>query len=468
MGALPRFLRARGVDVAVVLPGYRCLRRPEFRWEATDYEVEVPISGEWIRAPVWRTAMRGGVPVYAIVADRYFDRPELYGEAGQPYPDNAERFAFFSRAVLDLVDAVGVPDIIHVHDWHAALVPAFLRADARRYEWGAHSRTVLTIHNLAYQGSFWAQDWHILCLPDRFFSFDGFEAWGNINYLKAGISFADWLTTVSPTYSREIQTPESGFGLDGALRYRSDRLIGILNGVDYEEWNPATDPSLEARFDVQDLSGKQHCKAMLQSAHELRVDETVPLAGVVSRLVPEKGMDFLAEVVPMIVERGVQLVLLGKGEPNLEKRWKDLGQEFHGHVAVSVGFDEILARRIYGGADLFLMPSRFEPCGLAQMYAMRYGAVPVVHATGGLVDSVIDVRTDPTHGTGFRFHPLALGNFLSTLDDAVSVYGNRKEWSSLRERTMRADFSWHRTAAAYVDLYMKAVVAPPFRDFPRE
>ncbi|GBD27619.1 Glycogen synthase [bacterium HR30] len=462
VGALPRFLKRRGIDVAVVLPGHRCLRRSEFRWEGTDYEVEVPIAEEWVRAPVWRTTTSEFVPVYAIMADRYFDRKELYGEGNVPYGDNAERFAFFCRAVLDLVRLLGVPDIIHVHDWHAALVPAFLKADPGRYEWSPQVRTVLTIHNLAYQGVFPPEQWRLLCLDSKFFSFDAFEAWVNINYLKAGISFADWITTVSPTYAREIQTPEHGFGLDAALRYRSRHLSGILNGVDPEVWDPASDPQIAARYSANDLTGKTACKLALQASFGLKNDPLVPLAGVVSRLVVEKGMDLLADVVPTLVDKGIQLVVLGRGDPALEAKWAALVREFQGRIALSLSFDDGLARRIYAGSDLFLMPSRFEPCGLAQMYAMRYGSIPVVHRTGGLADSVIDADADPERGTGFHFEPFAAEAFVAAVDRALTLYRQPQAWRQLVAKAMQVDFSWHRAAADYEGVYRLVLDSPPF------
>lgn len=463
VGALPRFLHRRGLDVALVLPGYRVLRRPEFHWEDTGYHVKVPISGQWVQAPVWCTTTAESLRVYAVMADRYFDRPELYGEGNRPYPDNAERFAFFSRAVLGLVGFLGVPDVIHVHDWHTALVPAFLRADGNRYAWASQTRTVLTIHNVAYQGRFWPADWHLLCLHPQFFSFDAFEAWGEINYLKAGISFADWITTVSPSYARQIQTPQYGFGLDPALRYRSQHLSGILNGIDPEAWNPATDPQIVARYHAGDLEGKTRCKADLQAAVGLSLAPCMPLCGVVSRLVAEKGMDLLADVAASFIARGVQLVVLGRGEAELEKRWAALGQSFPGQIAVSLTFDDRLARRIYAGSDLFLMPSRFEPCGLAQMYAMRYGSVPVVHKTGGLADSVIDADSDPQRGTGFQFEPFAADSFATAVDRALRWYQRPNVWRTLVMRAMQVDFSWDRVVGAYEELYRRVVAAPPFR-----
>lgn len=453
LGALPRFLKRRGVDVAVVMPGYRCLRQPEFGWEATEWDVRVPVADSWVSAPVWRTVIRDDVPVYAIAADRYFDRPELYGEAGQDYADNAERFAFFSRAVLDLALALGKPDVLHVHDWHAALVPAFLRADASRYPWGSTVRTLLTIHNVAYQGVFPASAWPLLSLDARYFSFDAFEAWGNINYLKAGICFGDWLSTVSPTYAEEIQRPEYGFGLDAALRYRSSRLRGILNGVDYEEWNPASDPSLASSFSAEHLDSKAVCKGDLQASVGWNANPRVPLLASVSRLVPEKGLDILADVVPALLAYGVQLVVLGRGQAELEARWAQLASAYPDRVAVALRFDAELARKIYGGADVFLLPSRFEPCGLAQMYAMRYGCVPVVHATGGLEDSVRDVDAHPGQGTGFKFHPCTGEALLQRTARALHAYNQPSQWIRIVQRCMSEDFSWNRAAASYASLY---------------
>ncbi len=453
VSALARALARRGVEVSVVMPGYRCALQSGAQFEHTGWQVKVPVSSRQESAEVLRTRLGESTTVYVLVAHQYFDRPELYGEGNTPYPDNAERFVFFCRAALSLADFVGAPQIVHVHDWHAALVPVFLRADGQRYWWAKACRSVLTIHNLAYQGDFWAEDWHLLNLDARYFSFDALEAWGRINFLKGGISFADAITTVSPTYAQEIQTPEFGCGLDAALRYRSDRLRGILNGVDYEVWNPASDPFLPARYDVEDRRGKRICKQALEQAFALPAAPDQPLAGVVSRLVEQKGMDLLAESLPELAAVGLRIVILGRGAPDLEERLRQRQAEFPGQVGVRIAFDEPLSHLIEGGADLFFMPSRFEPCGLNQMYSLRYGTIPVVHDTGGLHDTVLDADEQPGEGTGFRFRPFQREAFLGAVKRALAAFRDRQRWDELVTRAMRQDFSWDRSAAQYQQLY---------------
>lgn len=453
LGSLPRYLSRRGIEVGVIMPGHRAALRSTHRLQDTGWKVTVPVSSRWEEGRVLRASLGDGVSVYLVRADRYFDRPELYGEHGRAYPDNAERFVFFNRAVLAVAELVGVPDIFHVHDWHAALVPVFLRADAARYPWAGPTRSVLTIHNIAYQGDFWPLDWHLLNLDGRYFSFDALEAWGRVNFLKGGISFADAITTVSPTYAREIQTPEYGCGLDAALRYRKDRVFGILNGVDYELWDPRRDPFLPAHYGLGDIGGKRVCKQKLLETFGLRIPLRAPLAGVVARLVEQKGIDLLVEAIPAIVARGASLVVLGRGDPELEDALGQRQSEYAERMGLRIAFDDALAHQIEAGADLFLMPSRFEPCGLNQMYSQRYGTIPVVHATGGLVDTVIDADERPADGTGFQFRPCTQTAFLSALDRALRWYADAERWQALVERAMRQDFSWERSAERYHHLY---------------
>lgn len=435
------------------MPAHRVALRSGYKLQDTGWKVEVPVSSRLEEGHILRTSIGDGVSVYLVRADRYFDRPALYGEQGQAYPDNAERFVFFSRAILALAEFLGLPDICHVHDWHTALVPAFLRADGARYPWADKTRTVLTIHNLAYQGDFWPLDWHLLNLDDRYFSFDALEAWGRINFLKGGISFADAITTVSPTYAREIQTPEYGCGLDAVLRYRQNRVVGILNGVDLEAWDPRRDPFLPEHYGPGDTAGKRVCKQKLLETLGFEAEVQAPLAGVVARLVEQKGIDLLIEAIPALVARGVPLVVLGQGDPKWEEALRRRHTEYPGRVAVRIAFDETLAHQIEAGADLFLMPSRFEPCGLNQMYSQLYGTIPIVHATGGLADSVIDADEHPRRGTGFCFRPCTRQAFLSALDRALRWYADPVRWQSLVSRAMRQDFSWDRPAERYHELY---------------
>jgi starch synthase len=341
-----------------------------------------------------------------------------------------------------------------VHEWQAALAAAFLRLNPDLYPELGGVRTALTIHNLAYQGRFPSWDWHLLNLEARYFTSEFLEFYGQINFLKAGILFADAITTVSPRYAREIQTPELGEGLDGVLRTRHARLRGILNGIDDHEWNPATDPLLPAHYDARDLAGKARCKAALQE--ELRLDRRagLPLFGLVSRLAEQKGIDLVLDALPRFLERADgQLAVLGTGDEHYERSLRDLARRFPGRVGVTIGFDEALAHRIEAGADAFLMPSRFEPCGLNQLYSLRYGTVPVVHATGGLDDTVDEFDAATRAGTGFKFAPNTADALLAAMDRAVAVRRRPADWARLVANGMGQDFSWRRAAEAYRALY---------------
>ncbi|MBI3783609.1 MAG: glycogen synthase GlgA [Deltaproteobacteria bacterium] len=453
LGALPRALKQTGVDVAVILPAFAALKQSGREFEPTAWEISVPVSSRVVQATVLHTELDGGVPLYCIDADPYFDRPGLYGEGGSDYADNCERFVFFSRAVLEVLRRLGTPDLLHVHDWQAALAPVFLRADAGRYPDLAAVRTVMTVHNLGYQGRFWKHDWHLLNLDWRHFTFLGLEFYDDINFLKGGLLFADAITTVSPTYAREIQTPEHGYGLDGVLRQRAGVLTGILNGVDYGEWDPRHDRHIAASYSSEDLTGKQQCKAALQAAMGLHVDPDATLLGVVSRLAEQKGLDLLEQIVPRLLQRAVQLVVLGSGDSRLEAAFRALSAAHPGRMATRIEFDNRVAHQIEAGSDVFLMPSRYEPCGLNQMYSVRYGTVPVVRATGGLADSIVDVDEAPGYGTGFKFGPASGEALLQAIDRAFALKRDELEWRAVMKRGMQADFSWARAALQYRTLY---------------
>jgi starch synthase len=460
MAALPEALIALGVEVTVMLPGYRGALRAAGAVERVG-RVRAPVSsrlepGDIVRVPGSR------VPTLLIDAPRYFARDGLYGEGGTDYPDNGERFTFFCRAALEWLRGLAAPpDILHCHDWQAALAPAMLRGTAALYPALRRMRIVQTIHNLAYQGHFPATAWHLLNLDARYFSSDWLEFWGDISFLKAGLVFSDMLTTVSPRYAREIQTPERGEGLDGVLRARSSRLRGIPNGIDYRIWNPATDPALPARYDRDDLTGKAQCKAALQAELGLGTDADRALLGMVSRFAWQKGIDVALDALPHLLEEGTaQLVVLGSGDPSLEHRMHELSARFPDRVALRTGMDEPLAHRIIAGADLFLMPSRYEPCGLSQMYSQRYGTVPVVHATGGLDDTVTQFEPASDEGTGFKFAPCTAEALRDALGRALAIRRDAAAWGRLQHNAMRQDFSWEHSAQAYRNLYSALLAAP--------
>jgi len=453
VGALPHALRRLGIEVAVIMPKYRSITPERFPLRRTDWVLQVPVSSQTVSAGVLESEMDDEVPVYLVEADQYFARAGLYGTPDGDYLDNAERFAFFGRAIPALLQHLGAPDVLHCHDWQTALAPVFLHTDLARYPGLERVRTVLTVHNLGYQGLFWHFDWHLLNLSWRYFSADWLEFYGKINYLKGGIVCSDAITTVSPTYAQEIQTKEFGHGLDGVLVARRQALTGILNGVDYEDWSPEHDPHIAARYSADDLAGKATCKADLQAAMDLPVDPKVPLIGIVSRLAAQKGFDLLAEVAPQLLRKRLQVVVLGSGDAVYEFLFAELQRRFKKRLAVRIAFDNTLAHKIEAGSDMFLMPSHYEPCGLNQMYSLRYGTIPIVRATGGLQDSVVEF--DPRHGggTGFKFAEYTGEALLACVDRALRVHRTEKSWSRLVRNAMHADFSWERSAAAYADLY---------------
>jgi starch synthase len=454
--ALPRALAALPPRdrVAVVTPRYRA--DPERYGLARRLaSVPVEIGPHFFELGVFEGRLPGGGGrVQAWLIDHpLFDRPGLYGEDGHDYVDNALRFALLSRGALAVARSLGFyPDVLHAHDWQSA--PALLYA--RR---GAHpnARTVFSIHNIAYQGQFPPSVVPDLGLGPDLFHPEGIEFWGNVSYLKAGIHFADWITTVSPTYAREIQTQELGCGMDGLLRSRAPRLVGILNGADYDVWSPSHDAALAAPYSGASLDGKRACKAALQRELGLPPRPRLPLVGAVSRLSHQKGIDLLADALEELLPAvDAQFALLGAGDRAVEERLVSLAARHPGRLAVRLGYDDPLAHRIYAGADLFVMPSRYEPCGLAQLYALRYGTPPVVRATGGLDDTVVEHDAHSRSGTGFRFTDFSSRALAAALRRAFSAFSDEAAFSDLQRRCMAQDFSWHRAAQSYRDLYLRA------------
>jgi starch synthase len=456
VGALPKALRPLGIDVRVAMPLYAGM--PWNELEVLDGFLSVPMWYGEARARVRVGKLpESDVPLYAIEYNRYFDRPYLYGPPAEGYPDNLERFTFLSRGSLELCKALGFfPDVIHCNDWQTALVPLYLNT----LEWmkPLHaSASIYSIHNLAYQGVFDGGGMFITGLGREHYNPTELEHFGAMNLTKGALYHSTLLGTVSPTYAREIQTPVYGSGLDGVMSARSGDLVGILNGIDIDEWNPAADRHLPERFDVKDVRGKAACKAALQKEAGFPVRPDVPVFGVVGRLTPQKGFDVLAHALDRILGWDVQLVLLGTGDPDAERffAWADAhhGDRFRAWLR----FDNGRAHRIEAGSDFFLMPSRFEPCGLNQMYSLRYGTLPIVRATGGLVDTVANYDETTGGGTGFMFadlHPESLAN---TIGWAVSTWYDRPDHiKAMRQRAMVQDFSWARAAHDYRDLYLRA------------
>ncbi len=457
VGALPIALAARGHDVRVVLPKYDILK-PAQMWRHPE-ALAVPLGAGIAWCAVWESRLPGSeVPVYFLEHDALFGRGYLYDPPKGHAADNMVRFAMLSRGAFALARHLNfTPDIFHSHDWPSALVPVYANTTERGTAL-AGAATVLTIHNLAHQGISPEADLWRTHVPRECFREDGLEDHGNVNLLKGGLYHATMLTTVSPRYAEEIRTPEHGAGLENLLRFRAGDLVGVLNGIDTRAWDPAKDVYLPAHYDAQDLSGKVVCKRALQEELGLAVREDVPLLGVVTRLGPQKGTDIIAAAVPQLLGLGAQLVVLGSGDSRTEETFRYYSAQSPGGFRAKIGFDERLAHRIEAASDLFLMPSRFEPCGLNQMYSMRYGTLPLVRATGGLDDTVQQCDERTGEGTGFKLHDLSVSSLVETARWAVRVWReNRPHFRTMQYRAMRQDFGWERAAKRYGEVYRWAL-----------
>ena len=452
--ALPRALAGLGFAVSVVLPLYRSVRERAIALEPAG-EIDMPTGERGVR--IFRApGVLDPAILYLVEHDFYFDRPGLYGDSRGEYGDNLERFSFFSRSALEAIARLPLgADVVHANDWHTGLVPALLATVYATHPTLGDAASVFTIHNLAYQGRFGVERLAATGLPWSAFHIEGVEYYGGINLMKAGIAYADAITTVSRRYAEEICTPEYGEGLDGLLRARRDHLFGILNGIDDEVWNPETDPHIAERYGARTLDGKRACKYALAREMALTTSAETPLVGMVSRLSAQKGCDILLGVAEDVLALGVALVVLGAGERALEDGLRALAARHPGRVAVRIGFDEPLAHRIEAGADMFLMPSRYEPSGLNQMYSLRYGTVPVVRATGGLADTVRDPSEDPERPNGFKFVRPWGTDLVAALRRAVAAYADGRVWERSMRTGMAEDFSWRRSARSYGDLYRR-------------
>ncbi|MBI4431055.1 MAG: glycogen synthase GlgA [Candidatus Omnitrophica bacterium] len=458
-GALPRALSMLGCECHSFLPAYRAVRNNGFGLARKLGEVFVPIRGNREKGVIWSLNDRRNHTIYFIEHDGYFNREGLYGTADGDYADNAERFAFFSRAVIEALRTFPIApvDIIHLHDWQTALIPIYLKEKYSSESKLGAARTVLTIHNMAYQGLFDKQILPQLDLPWELFQIGKMEFWGRLNFLKGGLAYSDLLITVSPTYAREIQTPDCGAGLDGLLRDRSHDLKGILNGIDTTEWNPGTDPHLGANFSAANLNGKYMNKIELQKKLRLHESRDVMLIGFVGRLADQKGLDILFQALRGILELPVQMVVLGTGDRGYHDKLNQLKLQFPKQLCVELSFNNELAHRIYAGSDVFLMPSRYEPCGLGQLISFRYGTIPVVRKTGGLADTVRDASIDPAEGNGFVFSEYSRSALTDAVCRALAVFREKSRWTNLVHRAMALDFSWKRSAEAYIRLYEHAL-----------
>lgn len=449
LGALPQALRRHGDETALVLPRYRRISLQGARRIYND--LPVYLGGTSFPVSVFLTYSQD-VPVYLLECPPLFDRDGLYGENNIDYPDNALRFAVLSMGAISVARHIFPPDIIHVHDWQAALLPAYIKRLFPLDPTVFSIKTLLTIHNMGYLGRFGKEVRPSIGLDDFTWDPVGMDFWGDVSYLKAGIYYADALSTVSPRYALEIQTSEFGFGLDGLLRTRGADLTGIVNGVDYTEWNPESDPFLPAHFSSTDLSGKRLCKqALLQQFNLPTGDLDTPLIGIVSRFATQKGFDLIAEVAADIAREHLKLVVLGTGEPAYERMFQDLAATHPAKVGVKIAYDNPLAHLIEAGSDMFLMPSRYEPCGLSQIYSLRYGTIPLVRATGGLDDTIDE-------GTGFKFWDYSGSSMLKMIQYALNVFASPEIWEAMVVRAMAKDFSWDVSAAAYSSLYRSLAV----------
>lgn len=457
MEALPRALVKLGHEVAVFLPRYHGVKATSVIMPS----LTIP-QGLRLRFPaIVNGSVSRGVRYFFLDDEPYFDRPGgIYGADSKDYPDNAERYAEFSRAAIELAKHVWTPDIIHCHDWQTGLVPVLLRTSYGDDPGVMNIPVIFTIHNLGYQGIFPRSAMDAAGIPPFLFFPGGIEYFGSINLLKGGLVYSDYLTTVSPKYAQEIQTPEYGFGLDGVIRSRADRLTGILNGVDYTVWSPDKDSMIPVKYSARNLSGKQADKQALMEEYKLSSDSPRrPILGIVSRFVDQKGFDLIAEIAGELLVEDLSLVVLGSGEPKYEGLFMALAADFPGRVGATIAYDNRLAHLIEAGADIFLMPSRYEPCGLNQIYSLRYGTVPVVRATGGLDDTIEPFDLQTGTGTGFKFKEYTGAALMDAIQQALHCYADEGVWKRIQLNGMAKDFSWNNSAAEYAKLYEVAHAA---------
>ena len=456
VGALAKALAKAGLQVGLVTPLYKGIQEkfPDIR--AMGLRMESPLGARRVAAEALQRDWEPGLNVYFIHQPELFDRAGLYQENDLDYPDNAERFIFFSKCVVQLARHLAIqPKLVHAHDWQVGLVPLLIQHEKGRAGWGTAPRTCLTIHNLAYQGLFPRAAYALTNLPWDYFHPGGVEFHGMMNCLKAGICHADLITTVSPRYAREIMTEAFGCGLDGVLRQRQRALVGILNGVDYGEWKTTDNPCLTTSFSADSLEGKAAAKGFLQQEMGLPQAPDTPLFGNISRLVDQKGSDILLGALEEMLAANMQFVLLGSGSPVLEKAFRNLARRYPTKVAARIGYDHALSHRIEAGCDFYLMPSRFEPCGLNQLYSLRYGAIPIVRATGGLDDSIMDATAEPERANGIKFYEYSSRALAKAIRKALVLYAEPEVFRHYQKNGMTTDFSWERTSAAYLEVYRR-------------
>ena len=456
IGALPPVLADMGHDVAVMLPGYSVIDRKRYGFRKKTRRIDIKIGRE-IKPLVVSTAQWKGLVVHLLENEEYFGRKKgLYGDAGADYSDNGYRFAFFSRGVLETAKRLRFkPDIVHTHDWQAGLVNTYLAANYAKDPWFKGTATLFTIHNLGYQGVFPVEVFSITGLPREEFHWTKLEYFGEVSFIKGGIVYADAVSTVSETYANEITGESMGFGLHGALAERRGDLYGIVNGIDENLWNPEKDRYIPAVYSAGDIKGKKVCRKALLDACDLKAGVYIPVIGMVSRLDAQKGLDILEDAISRLMAMDIRMVILGTGAEEHQEKMRILTERYPESLHVTIGFDNDLAKLIYAGSDAFLMPSKYEPCGLGQLIAMKYGTLPIVHSTGGLADTVRDIDIHPSDGNGFAFDKYSSDALVGTVARAVITFRKkgRRLWRKTVKRAMNSDFSWKKSAEKYIDLF---------------
>ena len=460
-GALPQSLKKLGAEIVVITPFYGNVKADKHPLEKTDIRFEVKIGDKVNVGGVYKGFLPDAqVPVYFLENERYFGRLGLYNYPGttNDFEDNSERFIFFARGALEVIEKLKVnPDVVHCNDWQTGLVPVYLKTAYTSKECFRNTKSLQTLHNLVYQGRFGKSDMDLTGLDRSLFNWKHLEFYGQLNFLKGGIVFSDAISTVSKTYAEEIQTAECGDGLEGVLKERSKELWGIINGIDYTIWNPETDKCIIANYGIKKLGGKQLCKKSLQRTYKLP-ERDVPMVGMITRLAEQKGLDLIIAQFHDFMKLDIQFVLLGSGDPRYHEIFQGFAKTFPEKVAVKLTFDEPSAHEIEAGADMFLMPSRYEPCGLNQLYSLKYGTVPIVRSTGGLADTIVDVRSEPVDGgrvNGLLFKEYNADLLFATLVRAIDLFKRKDPWQRLMKNGMSQDWSWERSAKEYLALYKK-------------
>ncbi len=451
--SLPKALKNINTEVKIFIPAYFLIKE-NYQLDVIKKKIELRIGGEIYNFSILRTRLFNSIDVFLVESEYFFDREKIYG-----YEDDVKRFAFFCKSVLGTLKIIDYkPDIIHTNDWQTAFVPIYLKTLFKRDPFFSNTKSLFTIHNLGYQGIFPQQTLKDIDIPDTEFHIEGLEFYGKINFLKGGIVYSDWITTVSEQYSKEIQEKEFGEGLDGLIKSRSYKLTGILNGIDGDEFNPLTDKKIAMNYSRDNLDGKKVCKEDLRELLKLsKGEKDIPIIGLISRLVSQKGMDILLPILRDLSRMELQLVILGTGDEYYNKIFAEESKRYKKKFSINLKFDENLARKIYAGSDFFLMPSKYEPCGLGQMIALRYGTIPIVHSTGGLKDTVVNFDLKKLSGNGFCFDEYSSSKLFQTIKRALEVYKNKKVWTRIVENAMKSDFSWKSSAHKYKNLYLNLI-----------